>query len=60
MPDTLREFKAVIWTKDPDQTGRQVTVWAVDLQDAKRQLDEKYGPDQVFDLHAAEDANRPR
>jgi hypothetical protein len=58
--DKMKIFNAMIWGDDPDKPGRRVTVLAKDLDDAKRQLEAKYGESHVFDLHNEEDAARPR
>jgi hypothetical protein len=55
-----REYQAIIWTKDPTQPGTRVTTWAVDLEEARRQLEEEYGEGTVFYLHNEEDANKVR
>lgn len=60
MTSNLREYSAMIWVKDSNQPERRVTVWASDLMEAKRLLDDEHGAENVFDLHNKEDAERPR
>lgn len=55
-----REYKAIVWKKDSDQAGRRVTIYAVDLDDATRLLEEQFGKDITYTLHNEEDANKPR
>ncbi len=54
-----REYHAIVWTKDV-QHGQRVTIWAADLDEARKRLEQQYGQGTVFDLHNEEDANRPR
>jgi hypothetical protein len=56
----MKTFKAMIWEGNPEKPGRRVTVIAKDLDDAKRQLETKYGEGLVFDLHNEQDAAKPR
>jgi hypothetical protein len=56
----MKTYKAMIWDNDPPKPGRRVTVLAESLDDAKKQLEAKYGEGCVFNLHNEEDANRPR
>jgi hypothetical protein len=58
--DTLIEYQAVIWTKDSSSPGKRVAVLATSLDDARRRLEDEYGVGTVFDLHNAEEANKPR
>jgi hypothetical protein len=53
-------YKAMIWDRSPDKPGERVSVLAENLSDAKRQLEEKYGKGNVYDLHNDEDANKAR
>ena len=52
-------YRAIIWTED-GKLGLRVCVVADNLEDAKKQLEAKYGEGHVFDLHNEEDAERPR
>ena len=42
------------------EAGQRVTLLAESLDDAKRQLEAKFGKGHVFTLHNEEDAIRPR
>lgn len=53
-------YQAIVWSLDPDKPGERTTVVANDLEDAVRQLKEKYGQDVLFSLHSEEDADKPR
>lgn len=56
-----REYRAVIWTKDEaTRSRRRVVVFARDLDEARDQLERKYGKGTVFNLHNAGDADQPR
>jgi hypothetical protein len=52
-------YRAIIWTED-GKPGLRVSVVADNLEDARKQLEAKYGQGHVFDLHNEEDAERPR
>lgn len=56
----LREYIAVVWAAVPGSIGKRDTFWAVDLKDAVKQLQVKYGGDAVFTMHNEEDADAPR
>jgi hypothetical protein len=56
----MKTYKAMIWENDPQKPGLRVTVLAESLDDAKKQLEARYGEGRVFDLHNEEDAARPR
>jgi hypothetical protein len=55
-----KEYRAIIWTKDPERVGKRVVIWAIDLDTAKQRLEEEYGEGTVFALHNEDDANKPR
>jgi hypothetical protein len=50
----------MIWVDNPNTPGQRVSVLAESLDDAKKQLETKYGEGHVFYLHNEEDATRPR
>lgn len=56
----MREYQAVVWVGSVDQSGERVAFFAIDREDAKRQLRERYGEGVVFSLYNDEDANRKR
>jgi hypothetical protein len=60
MTDELREYKAIVWTSDEKKPGERVTLWARSLDDARAQIDAKYGPNIVCSLWNEEDANKLR
>jgi hypothetical protein len=48
-PDnTLREFTAIVWTKDPAVVGRRLIVEARDIEEAKRLAKEEFGEEADF------------
>jgi len=55
-----KEYRAIIWTKDPERAGKRVVIWAIDLDTAKQRLEEEYGEGTVFGLHNEDDANQSR
>ena len=56
----MKLYHAMIWEADPTVPGKRVTVYADDLQEAKRKLEAEYGEGRVFNLYNEEDANRIR
>jgi hypothetical protein len=60
MNERKRAYHAIVWGDDPKLPGERVTVLAADLDDAQRQLEERYGKDRMFTLHNEEDADKPR
>ena len=57
---TDRPYEAMIWTSDPTTPGRRVTIEAHSLDEARGKLEDAHGAGTVFNLHNAEDAERPR
>jgi hypothetical protein len=55
-----RPYEAMIWVTDPTVPGKQVTVWAKSLNEAKDRLESEYGKGNVYDLRNEEDAAKPR
>jgi hypothetical protein len=55
----MKVYQAIIWD-DPAKPGRRVSIFAENLQDAKKRLEEEYGEGHVFNLLTEEDAVRPR
>jgi hypothetical protein len=53
-------YKAVIWASDPTVPGKQVSVWAKSLEEARERLESQYGKGNVFNLYNEEDAAKPR
>lgn len=56
----MKLFKAIIWSEDPNIPGQRVIIYADGLEEAKRELESKYGEGRVFDLHSQEDAEKIR
>jgi hypothetical protein len=44
-------YKALVWKPEPNTAGRQVSVKAESLEQARLRLEEKYGQGSVFDLY---------
>jgi hypothetical protein len=60
MEASKRLYRAIVWGHDPNKAGERTTLLAEDLEDAERQLKQKYGDDIVFTLHNEDDADRTR
>ena len=56
----LREYRAIVWTSDPDKPGQRVEVLAGTLEEARAKLQATYGEEVVISLWSEEDAARPR
>ena len=56
----LREYKAIVWAKDPNAKGQRVTYEAENLEQAEKLLVQQFGADAIYTLWNEEDANRPR
>ena len=41
--DKMKTYNAMIWEDNPEKPGRRLTLLAESLDDAKRQLEEKFG-----------------
>jgi hypothetical protein len=55
-----KRYKAIVWTDDANTPGKQVTVIAANLAQAKALLEAEHGQGNVFNLHNEEDAQAPR
>jgi hypothetical protein len=44
-------YKALVWKPEPSIAGKQVSIKADSLEQARLKLEEKYGQGSVFDLH---------
>lgn len=60
MNESERIYRAIVWRERSNESGERTTVLADDLDDAERQLKQKYGEDIVFSLYNEEDADKPR
>ena len=67
----LRLYDAIVWRRDPESIGQRMcrdpesigqrmSVWAVDGDDALRQLQGQFGEDIICTLKNEEEANRSR
>ncbi|WP_426525385.1 hypothetical protein [Bradyrhizobium sp. McL0615] len=56
----MKTYEAMVWEDNLEKPDRRVTLAAESLDDAKRQLEEKFGKGHVFNLHNEEDAKKPR
>jgi hypothetical protein len=56
----VREYQAIVWTRDESRPGERLTLLAVSLDDARAQIEAKFGTDIVCSLWNEEDRNRPR
>ena len=57
--DSKRLYCGVIWCKD-DQPGARFEIYAAELDDAKRLMEERFGVGHTYTLHNPEDAEKPR
>lgn len=55
-----KQYKAIVWTKDPSQPGQRVTIEAGSLEEARKMLDEQFGEGIVVTLWNEQDAGQPR
>ena len=56
----LREYKAIVWAKDPNAIGQRVTYMAENLEHARELMVQQFGEDVICTLWNEEDAHRPR
>jgi hypothetical protein len=56
----LRPYVLIVWLGKFEGPGEREIVFAPDLNDAARQVQERYGDKVVYSLYNEEDANRPR
>jgi hypothetical protein len=60
MERKVKLYHAIRWSQRQDSVGVRVNVWAQTLTEARRKLGADYGDENVYNLHNAEDANKPR
>jgi len=53
-------FKAMIWISDTNEPGKRVNVFAENLVEAKKLLENEYGEGNVFNLHSEVDDDKIR
>ena len=54
------EYQAMVCDKKNNINGKRVNVAAIDINEARKLLEELYGKGNIFDLHNEQDANKPR
>jgi hypothetical protein len=58
--EKLREYQVIWWTEDFARPGQRLTVHACSLDDASKQIKEKYGTNIKTSIWNEEDAAKPR
>lgn len=58
--NALREFKAIVWTKDPATPGQRMTVHARSLDEARKLVEGQFTEEITCSIWNEEDANRTR
>ena len=58
--DRTREYQAIVWAEDPNGPGERIVLSATSLEEAREQIDKKYGPNIVVSLWNEDDSNKPR
>ena len=56
----LREYQAIVWAEDTSGPGERLVLLAFSLDEARAQIDKKYGPNIVVSLWNEDDANKPQ
>jgi hypothetical protein len=57
----VRTYQAIVWQSGADRrAGERVTILAIDLKDAERQIKDRYGDEVIFSLYNEDDAAKPR
>ncbi len=60
MPGTIKEYDAIVWTKDPAKAGTRVKIRARDTEEAQRLLKEKFGEEIECSIWNAESESKVR
>ncbi|WP_431260295.1 hypothetical protein ACQ86G_09195 [Roseateles chitinivorans] len=60
MDQDVRLYDAIVWTRNPESIGQRIAIWAVDGDDALRQLFGQFGEDIIYTLKNEEEASRIR
>ena len=60
MSGTIKEYKAIVWTKDPAKPGTRATLHARDSDEALRLLKQQFGEEIVCTIWNEEDAREVR
>jgi hypothetical protein len=58
--ESIRKYQAIVWAGDPNDPGERIVLSAASLEEAREQIDKKYGPNIVVSLWNEDDANKPR
>jgi hypothetical protein len=58
--EELREYQVICWTDDPARPRERLTVLALSLDDASKQIKHKYGSNIKTSIWNEEDAAKPR
>lgn len=56
----MKQYDAIVWPPDPNQPGERVTIFADNVEDAQKKIEEKYGKGRVYTVKNKEEASRPR
>jgi hypothetical protein len=56
----LREYQVIGWTDDPARPRERLTVRALSLDDASKQIKDRYGANIKTSIWNEEDAAKPR
>jgi hypothetical protein len=56
----MRGYKAIVWVTNPNKPGQRVSLWAESLEEASKQIDDKFGEGAVITFWNEEDAAKPR
>jgi hypothetical protein len=56
----LRPYQAIIWSPEPDAIGTRKVYFAVDANDAKKQVVAEYGENFTSCIWNEEDSEKPR
>jgi hypothetical protein len=53
-------YRAIVWIADPAVPGKHVNVYAANVDDARTQLEAKYGAENTYSIRSEEEASQPR
>jgi Trp operon repressor len=60
MNSEARLYQAIVWKQGAEQAGERVEILAEGLEEAEREIRERYGTGIAFSLYSQEDANKAR
>jgi hypothetical protein len=55
-----RVYQAIVWNQDREQSSERTIILARSLEEAERQLKDRYGEGIAFSLYNEEDADKAR